>query len=325
MEYKDYYKTLGISKNAGQDEIKKAYRKLARKYHPDTNPNDKKSEDKFKEVSEAYEVLGDPEKRKQYDQLGANWKQYQQAGSGGAGAGGFEDFMHQQGFGGARQGGQRTYTYEGNFEDVFGGGFSDFFESFFGGGFGGQSAQGSGFRNQQRQKAFKGHDLKANLSIAMADAYEGAEKVIKVQNQNLRINIKPGIRDRQTLRLKGKGEAGANGAQAGDLLLTIQVQEEAGYQRKGNDLYVDMPVDLYKAVLGGDNGFNVFGHQLKIKIPVGTQGGAVLRLKNQGFPDYHNPSKRGALYAKVKIQIPKKLNKQEKEYFEKLASLRSGK
>lgn len=325
MEYKDYYKALGVSKNASQDDIKKAYRKLAREYHPDANPNDKKAEEKFKEISEAYEVLSDPEKRKQYDQLGADWHKYQQAGAGGNGAGfGFEDFMRQQEFGGGSGGSRRTYTtYEGNFEDFFGaGGFSDFFESFFGGGgFGGQTRSKSGFGGQQ--KAFKGQDLKADFEISLADAYEGADKVINVQGQQLRLKLKPGIQNQQTLRLKGKGSKGMNGAQAGDLLLTIHIKEAPGYERKGNDLYVDMPVDLYTAVLGGENYFNVFGHQLKLKIPAGTQGGTVLRLKDKGFPEYNNPSKRGDLYAKVQINIPKKLSKQEKSYFQSLAEMRS--
>ncbi len=330
MDYKDYYKTLGINKNASQDEIKKAYRKLARKYHPDANPNDKKAEEKFKEVSEAYEVLGDPEKRKQYDQLGADWKKYQQAGAGGAGGAGFdfEEFMRQQGFGGGGGRGQRTYTtFEGDFEDFFGGGgFSDFFDAFFGGsGFGGRSrTRGRGFGGQQKQHASKGQDLKANLEIGLADAYEGTEKIISVQNQKLRIKIKPGIQDGQTLRLKGKGGNGMNGIQPGDLLLTINVKDQPGYQRSGNDLYVDMPVDVYKAVLGGQNYFQVFGHQFKIKIPAGTQGGTILRLKEKGFPDYNNPSKKGDLLAKVQIKIPKKLSKKEKEYFESLAQMRNG-
>ncbi len=328
MDYKDYYKILGVSRNASQDEIKKAYRKMARKYHPDANPDDKKAEEKFKDASEAYEVLGDPEKRKQYDQLGADWKKYQQAGTGaGAGGFGFEDFMRQQGFGGGRGGGQRTYTtFEGDFDDLFGGGgFSDFFEAFFGGGgFGGSRTQNRGFGSSQKQKAFKGQDLKANLQISLADAYEGAEKVISVQNNKLRIKIKPGIQDGQTLRLKGKGSPGMNGSGAGDLLLTINVQDQPGYSRNGNHLYVDMPVDLYTAVLGGDNYFNVLGHQLKIKIPAGTQGGTNFRLKNKGFPDYNNPNKRGDIYAKVQVQVPKKLSKKEKEQFQKLSQMRNG-
>lgn len=326
MDYKDYYKILGVNKNASQEEIKKAYRKLARKYHPDANPGDKNAEEKFKDASEAYEVLGDSEKRKQYDQLGADWKKYQQTGAGAGGGGfGFEDFMRQQGFGGG--GGQRTYTtFEGDFNDFFGGaGFSDFFESFFGGGdFNGSRKSRKSSRADQKQKAFKGQDLKANLQISLADAYEGAEKVISVQNKKLRIKIKPGIKDGQTLKLKGKGNPGIDGSQYGDLLITINIQEQPGYSRNKNDLYVDMPVDLYQAVLGDENHFDVLGHQLKIKIPAGTQGGTNFRLKNKGFPDYNNPSIKGDIYAKVHIQVPKKLSKKEKEYFKALSQMRNG-
>jgi curved DNA-binding protein len=320
MEYKDYYKSLGVSKNASHDEIKKAYRKLARKYHPDANPNDKKAEEKFKEISEAYEVLGDEEKRKQYDQLGADWKRYQEAGGAGAGGFGFEDFMRHQSFNGGT-GRQRTYTYSGDFEDLFGGGFSDFFEAFFGGG-GGFSNRGSAFTGgRERQRQAKGQDLSASMEISMADAYDGAEKTISVHNQKLKIKIKPGINDGQTLRLKGKGNPGPGG-QAGDLLLTVYIKDQPGYKRNGSDLYLDLPVDLYKATLGGEVQFNVFGHQLKAKIPAGTQGGSSLRLKGKGFPEYGRPEKRGNLYLQIHIQIPKNLSQKERSYFEALADMR---
>ena len=316
MEYKDYYKILGVSKNASQDEIKKAYRKLARKYHPDANPNNKKAEERFKEVSEAYEVLGDEEKRKQYDTLGADWQRYQQAGASGSG---FEDFMQQQGFGGAG-GRQRTYTYTGDFDDLFGsGGFSDFFDAFFGGG-GGFSNRSSAFAGQRERQA-KGQDLRANMEISMADAYDGTEKVISVNDQRLRIKIKPGINDGQTLRLKGKGNPSPQG-KAGDLLLTVYIKDQPGYERSGKDLHVNLPVDLYKATLGGNVEFTVFGHQLKARIPAGTQGGTNLRLKGKGFPEHHNPQQRGDLYLRIHIQVPKNLSKKEQQYFETLAEMR---
>lgn len=318
MEYKDYYKILGVSKNASQEEIKKAYRKLARKYHPDANPGDEKAEEQFKAISEAYEVLGDEEKRKQYDQLGANWQQYQRAGSSGDQGSDFEDFMRQQGFGGG--GGQRSYTYTGDFDDLFGGGFSDFFESFFGGGgFSNRSSAFAGQREQQRQS--RGQDLRANMEVDMATAYDGAEKIITVNQQRLRIKIKPGIHDGQTLRLKGKGNPGSGG-KAGDLLLTVYIKDQPGYERNGQDLYINLPVGLYKAVLGGEVEFSVFGHQLKAKIPAGTQGGTNLRLKQKGFPEHGNPNKRGDLYLKIHIQVPKNLSSEEKKYFQALASMR---
>ena len=317
MEYKDYYKILGVSKNASQEEIKKAYRKLARKYHPDANPDDKKAEERFKEVSEAYEVLGDEEKRKQYDTLGSDWQRYQQAGASGAG---FEDFMRQQGFGGG--GRQRTYTYTGGFEDLFGnGGFSDFFEAFFGGG-GGFSNRGNAFAGQREQKRqAKGQDLRANMEISMADAYDGAEKIVSVNDQRLRIKVKPGINDGQTLRLKGKGNPGPAG-KAGDLLLTVYIKDQPGYERNGKDLYVNLPVSLYKATLGGEVAFTVFGHQLKARIPAGTQGGTNLRLKNKGFAEHGSSEARGDLYLRIHIQVPKNLSQKEQQYFETLAKMR---
>src|SRR4051812_39842901 len=197
MEYKDYYKVLGVDKTASQDEIKKKYRKLAVKYHPDKNPGDKQAEEKFKEVNEANDVLGDPEKRKKYDEMGANWKYYeQQAAQGGYG----------------RQGGQQYgggYS-SGDFQGFEGGDFSDFFESFFGGG-GGSPFGGGG---QRRTQAYRGSDLQAEMSISLEDAFHGATKQISINNQSLNLKIKPGIADGQTLRLKGKGNPGANGGPA---------------------------------------------------------------------------------------------------------------
>ncbi len=318
MEFKDYYKILGISKKASQDEIKKAYRKLAQKYHPDRNPNDKKAEEKFKDVSEAYEVLSDPEKRKKYDELGSDWKKYEQAG---AGTGGFDwsKYASQGGFGGRG----RTYTYQGDFEDVFGGGFSDFFEQFFGGGFGTQTrGRRSNFGGFGQQSAAKGQDLKASLDISLSDAYQGAEKVVNVQGKKLRIKIKQGIKDGQTLRLKQKGGQSPAGGPNGDLYLTINVKEQKGYQRDGNDLYIDFPVDLYTAVLGGDAHLKSLNGALKFKIPAGTNSGTNLRAKGKGFTDYDNPGKKGDLYAKVLVQVPQKLSKKEKELFRELASFK---
>jgi len=317
LEFKDYYKTLGVSKNASQDEVKKAYRKLAQKYHPDRNPNDKKAEEKFKDISEAYEVLGDPEKRKKYEELGSDWKKHEQAE---AGTEGFDwsKYASQGGFGGRG----RTYTYQGDFEDVFGGSFSDFFEQFFGGGFGTQtSGRRSNFGRSGQQSAVKGHDLKASLEISLSDAYQGAEKVVNVQGKNLRIKIKQGIKDGQTLRLKQKGGQSPAGGANGDLYLTINVKGKKGYQRNGNDLYIDFPVDLYTAVLGGDANLKSLNGALKFKIAAGTNSGTHLRAKGKGFTDYDNPEKKGDLYAKVLVQVPKKLSKKEKELFRELGGV----
>jgi curved DNA-binding protein len=317
LEFKDYYKSLGVSKTAPEAEIKKAYRKLARKYHPDVNPNDKAAEEKFKEISEAYEVLSDPEKRKKYDTLGADWKRYEQAGAG-AGGGGFDWGKYSQG-----QGGGGYQQYQGDFSDIFGdggGGFSDFFQNIFGGGFGGRSrAAGGGSRQQY---SFKGRDLEAEMEISFDEAFHGGSRIINVNNQQLRIKIKPGMADGQVIRLAGKGSPGANGGQPGDLFITIRVQSHPAFIRKGDDLYKDEHVSLYTAMLGGSVQFQTPAGEIKMKIPPETQNGTVLRVKGKGFPKYGQTEAYGDLYIKVLVDLPKSLSAQEKELFAKLASLR---
>lgn len=305
MEYKDYYKTLGVSKNASQDEIKKAYRKLAIKYHPDKNPDDQASEDKFKDIAEAYEVLKDPEKRKQYDALGANWKQYQQQSS---------DFDWSQ-FGGA--GGGRRSHFEGDMGDIFGnGGFSDFFEQFFGG-FDGPKGRRQSYGYQQ---GFPGHDLEANLSISLQEAYQGATRMLNVEGKKIRVKLKPGIADGKTLKIKGKGAASVQGGPAGDLYLNVHVAEDPRFERKGNDLYTELKVDLYTALMGGDAEVDSLKGKVKVKIARGTENGKVLRLKGLGMPTEQG-RQSGNLYAKVTVQLPKKLNAEEEELFSRLRQI----
>lgn len=305
MEYKDYYKTLGVSKDASQDEIKKAYRKLAVKYHPDKNPDDQAAEDKFKDIAEAYEVLKDPEKRKQYDTLGANWKQYQQQGS---------DFDWSQ-FGGA--GGRRRTHFEGDMGDIFGnGGFSDFFEQFFGG------FDGSKGRRQSYgyQHGFPGLDLEANLSISLQEAYQGTTRMLNVEGKKIRVKLKPGIADGKTLKIKGKGATSVQGGPAGDLYLNVHVAEDLRFERKGNDLYTELKVDLYTALLGGDAEVDSLKGKVKVKIARGTENGKVLRLKGLGMPTEQG-QQSGNLYAKVTVQLPKKLNTEEEELFGRLRQI----
>ena len=318
MEYKDYYKILGVSKNASQEDIKKAYRKLAVKYHPDKNQDDKKAEERFKDIAEAYEVLKDPEKRKRYDELGANWKYYQQNDGG---AGGF-DWSKYKGRGGTR------VEFEGDFGDLFGGGgFSDFFNSFFGG-FGAGSTGRSQFRTESggssfdRSSAFgaKGQDLESQMSISLEEAYHGVTKILNVNGNQLRLKIKPGIRDGQTLRLKGKGGPGVNGA-AGDLYLKINISPNATFERKGDDLYVDLPVDLYTAILGGKTNVKTLKGAVSVNIPKGTENGKTLRLKGLGMPNYENNHVFGDLYAKVRVSIPKNLSEEEINLFKQLKQL----
>lgn len=306
MEYKDYYKILGVDKSASQDEIKKAYRKLAMKYHPDRNPNDKTAEAKFKEITEANEVLSDPEKRKKYDTLGANWKQYQSTGGRG-----FDDFFTN--FGGGSTG-QQSYRFSGDLNDIFGGmggGFSDFFESFFGGG------RDFGKRAQQQSAPV---DVEANLNVTLEDVYNGSEKQILVDGKKVKIKIQPGTKDGQKLRLRGLGRSKSAGGEKGDLYLNIHVLKHPFYEIKDNDLYYNLDIDFYTAVLGGKENIRTLdGKTISVKIPEGTDSDTILRLKGLGLN--HNNGK-GDLFIKIHINVPKNLSKQEKELFERLKSLR---
>jgi curved DNA-binding protein len=309
MEYKDYYKTLGVSKSASQEDIKKAYRKLAIKYHPDKTQGDKAKEEKFKEISEAYEVLGDPEKRKKYDQLGANWKQYQNFGGSGGQAGGFD--WSQFSGGGQPGGGFGGFSFEGD-----PGGFSDFFQSIFGGGFAGRSG------GRRRSPGYKGQDIAAEMNITFHEAYNGTTRIINLDGKKFRIKIKPGVKDGQKIRLAGKGNPGINGGPAGDLYITIKVVPDTIFKREGNDLYADLPVDIPTAVLGGKVPVNTpDGKTVMLSIPQGTSCGKKLRLKGKGMPVYEHPAKHGDLYVTTKIVVPEKLSKEQKALFEKLKKL----
>jgi curved DNA-binding protein len=315
MEYKDYYKVLGVDKKASQDEIKKAYRKLAVKYHPDKNKGKKDAEDKFKELNEANEVLGDKEKRKKYDELGENWKYYQQSGGEQGGAQDFDWTRY------ANQGGGQTrYTYEGDMGDFGGsGGFSDFFETLFGQGFGGAQTRG---RQGARKARLKGEDMSAEMSITLEDAYKGAEKMFDLDGQSIKLKIKPGITDGQTLKLGGKGNPGYNGGPAGDLLLGIHVLKDPVYERKGDDLYADLRVNLFSAVLGGKASLRTFKGTINVNIPKESQNGKVLRLQGLGMPNYSKANIFGDFYVKLIIEIPTNLSEKEIELFKELSELR---
>jgi len=324
MQYKDYYKILGVDRNASQDEIKKAYRKLAVKYHPDKTKGDKNSESKFKEISEAYEVLKDPEKRKKYDQFGQNWKQYQEAG---AGAGGFDfsDFMRQGGFGRGRGGDwQEQSSPFGDafhFEEVFSGGgrsgrtgFSDFFETLFGEEFRSARARPRGGRSA----SMRGQDVTAETTLTLEEAYHGTSRIIQMEDRKVRVNIKPGIQDNQTLRLPGKGMPGSGGGQAGDLYLKVRINQHPVYKRDGNDLYKDVKVDLYTAVTGGKIEVETLRGKVKIDIPKKTQSGKVLRLPKLGMPVHNKPGEYGDLFVKIHIQIPEDLSEEDLKKFEQV-------
>jgi curved DNA-binding protein len=295
MEYKDYYKILGVDKKASQEEIKKVYRKLAVKYHPDKNPGDKKSEEKFKEMNEAYDVLGDAEKRKKYDNLGENWQQHQQGNAYNA------QYARQ---GGGRQGGQQYYTED----DAQ---FSDFFESIFGRGAGGGSARQRGGR--------KGEDYQAETTITLEEAFHGTSRQLNLSTQKLNLKLKPGIADGQVLRMKDKGGPGMNGGANGDLFITIHVQEDELYKRQGDDLYFDQPLDAYTAILGGKLSVQAIDKALKINIPEGTDSDKTFRLKGMGMPVYGDATARGDAYVRVMITVPKNLSEEDKEVLGQLA------
>lgn len=308
MEYKDYYKILGVNKGASAEEIKKAYRKLAVKYHPDKNPDDKLAEEKFKELNEAYEVLGDDDKRKKYDEFGENWKYYEQQGN--AGGAGFDW--------GKWQAGQRGRRQQEDVESMFGDGgqFSDFFEHLFGGGFSSRAQQG-------RSRARRGSDLQASMKINLEDTYTGATRQIEVNGQKLNLKIKPGTYNGQVLRLKGKGQPGRNGGEPGDLLIEVELAGDGQYEIQGKDVHMEIPVDLYTAVLGGKIPVAVPGTPLQLSIPAGTDSGRLFRLKGKGLPGAAGGMEgAGDLYVKVKITVPKQLTEEEKELFMRLSQMK---
>ena len=308
MEYKDYYKILGVEKNATKEEIKKVFRRLAKKYHPDKNPGDKASEEKFKEVTEANEVLSDPEKRKKYDQLGSNWKQYQNAGP-----------EANYGYRNYQQGGQGDGAHiSGNFDELFGnvGGFSDFFESFFGGN-----------PNQSRKsRPRKGNDHEASLSISLEEAHSGTEKEFILGGKKIRLKITPGIEHGKRLRLKHQGSPGVAGGEKGDLYINIKIDDHAQFVRKGNDLYFNLDVDLYTAVLGGKKNLTTLdGKTINVNIPLGTDSGSTLRIKGMGMHFSGDTNLRGDLFVNVNIKIPKHLSSKETELFKELSLIRNAK
>jgi len=310
VDYKDYYKVLGIEKSATPEQIKKAYRKLARQYHPDVNPNDQGAEQKFKELNEANEVLSDPEKRKKYDQFGADWQRYQQQPGGGAGRGG------QPGGGGGFDWSQYTQGQGGGGGSSFGEGedFSDFFGSLFGNMGGGARAGGS--------RPGAGQDYQAELELSLEEAYRGGPRTITVNGKNLRLTIQPGVANGQTIRLRDQGGPGRNGGPSGSLLITFHIRPDARYARTGDDLTQDVPVSVYKALLGGEQAVETLSGSVKIKLKPETANGTRLRLRGKGFPVYRKEGQFGDLYLRLSLTLPQHLTEQEKELLQQLAALR---
>lgn len=303
MAFIDYYKILEVGKNATEAEIKKAYRKLARKYHPDLNPNDKEAERKFKEINEANEVLSHTENRKKYDDYGENWqhaeefekskqqRQYQgngnQGGFGGSGGGGFSG----------------------------GGDFSDFFESMFGG----RTSGGGGRRTAQ----YKGQDFNAELHLELKDVYTTHKRTLTINGKNIRITIPAGVENGQQIKISGMGAEGSGGWPKGDLYITFTIENHTKFKLDKHNLYATVDLDLYTAILGGEITADTFDGKVKLTVKPGTQNGTKVKLKGKGFPVYKKEGEFGDLYLTYQIQIPTNLSEKEKELFTELAKLRT--
>jgi len=292
----DYYKTLGIDKNAGPDEIKKAFRKQAKKHHPDANPDNPQAEQRFKEINEAYEVLSDPEKRRQYDTFGANWQQYQQGGFGGNG---------------------NAYTQTNvNVEDL-----SDLFDSIFGGAGGRSSRRSGGFSNfgfNQDAVRQRGQNIEQPVTISLQEAYHGAQRIITKEGRQMTVKIPAGAKDGTKVRLKSEGAPGAYGGEAGDLFLVVNVADDPRFTRENDDLHVDVQIDMFTALLGGTVEIPTMDRPLKLKIPAGTQSGNKFRLAGKGMPIIRKKGQHGDLYAHIQITVPKNLTEQQKQLVQQL-------
>jgi curved DNA-binding protein len=334
MEFKDYYQTLGVSKTATDKEIKQAFRKLARKYHPDVNPGDKAAEARFKEINEANEVLADPDKRRKYDELGANWRLYEQAQQQGQGFPGGSPF----GFGGGGSdawtinmggpGGYRTMTPE-EMQELFGNEdpFSDFFRTFFGGGAAG-AREGAGRTRGRAPRSQKGRDIEHPVELTLEEAYHGATRRVSIKEgghaRSVDVRIPAGVKDSSRVRAAGEGAAGANGGAAGDLYLRVHVKPHAVFERNSADLRTRVPVAVTTAVLGGEAQVPTITGSVRLKIPEGTQNGQVFRLKGHGMPQVGKPDERGDLYATVDIQLPRALTREQRQHYEALQKLEKG-
>lgn len=330
MDFKDYYSTLGVAKTSTEKEIKQAYRKLARKHHPDVNPGDKAAEAKFKEINEAYEVLGDPAKRKKYDELGANWRMYEQAGAGG----GFNPAAGPQGsawninFGGSGAGGGFRTMTEDEMREMFGDGdpFSDFFHTFFGGAMAGDEPGGRRGARGGRRAARQGRDVEQEIELGLEDAYHGATRRLSIKldghARTVDVRIPAGIGDGSRVRIAGEGEHGSGGAASGDLYLRIRLAPHPKFERKGKDLYTHVRIPLTTAVLGGEAEVQTLGGKsLRLKIPEGTQIAQVFRLKGHGMPAVGKPDDHGDLYATVDVELPKQLTAEQRTHYEALRKL----
>ncbi len=304
MAYIDYYKVLEIDSKASADQIKKAYRKLARKYHPDVNPGNKEAERKFKEINEANEVLSHPENRAKYDKYGENWKHGEE----------YQKAQNQY----RNQGGAQQSCYGGFSAEDFADGadFSDFFQSMFGG--------GGNFGSRQRGSAggkFKGQDVEATLNLHLRDAAKTHQQTFEINGKKVRITIPAGIADGQKIKVKGHGNPGHNGGPSGDLYITFNIGEDAHFKRKGDNLSAQIDIDLYTAILGGDTPVQTMDGNVNLKVKPGTQNGTTVRLKGKGFPVYKKDNEFGDLFVTYHIVLPKNLSEEEKALFLQLKNL----
>jgi curved DNA-binding protein len=319
MEYKDYYQILNVPRTATQGDIKKAYRKLARQYHPDNNPGNKQAEAKFKEINEANEVLSDPQMRQKYDTLGSQWSAYQQGGP----AGGFDWSQW------------TTSTYNANdlnnLNDLFGGGgsggFSDFFTQIFGNmARGGAPRRGSTVRSSQhvspQGRPQRGRDFEQPVNISLQEAYQGTTLTLQKDGQKIEVKVPAGVKTGAHVRVAGQGERGYEGGPAGDLHLVVTVQPDPHFERDGDDLKTEAPIDLYTLILGGEAMVKTLGGNVSLKVPPETQPGRVFRLRGQGMPHMRESNQHGDLLVKVQARLPHSLSAEEKKLFEQLAKLR---
>jgi len=321
--YKDYYDILGVERGASEREIKQAFRRLARRWHPDVNPDDEQAEEAFKEINEAYEVLGDSEKRAKYDRLGHSWNQWQRSGRDPG------QYDWSQWFTGAPRG--TRVRWSGDLGDLFGGGggeaFSDFFKAVFGqvGGGRGRSSDdtfGRTTANRGRSGTSLGQDAEADVTITLQEALSGTSRVLEREGRRIRVTIPPGVKNGSKVRVAGEGHPAYTGGAPGDLYLNISVEPHPNFERHGDDLRCGVSVDLFTAVLGGHVRLPTLNGDVSLKIPAGTQGGQTFRLRGQGMPNPRRPRERGNLLATVQVEVPRDLSDQERELFDRLARIR---